>query len=228
VAKKGDLCFCSWSGGKDSCLALFRALGSGLRPTVLLTMLTETGERSRSHGLPVTLLKEQAERLGMRLVTVCTSWDDYEKNFLNAARRLREEGISAGIFGDIDLEQHREWVERVCAKEGMEALLPLWKSSRDDLLAELQSSGFKAVIVSVKNGVLDSGFLGKTLDAEIIEEMKIAGIDASGEEGEYHTFVTDGPIFSRPVDFSRGHVHLRDGYHFLDMDTLETEHVMRG
>jgi diphthine-ammonia ligase len=226
MPKKGDLCFCSWSGGKDSCLALFRALGSGLRPTVLLTMLTETGERSRSHGLPVTLLEEQAERLGMRPVTVCTSWDDYEKNFLDAARRFRREGISAGIFGDIDLEQHREWVERVCAKEGIEALLPLWKHSRDDLLTELLSSGFKAVIVSVKEGVLDRDFLGKSLDATVIGDMKDAGIDASGEEGEYHTFVTDGPIFSKPVEFSRGSIHLRDGYHFLDLGISQADQAM--
>jgi uncharacterized protein (TIGR00290 family) len=154
----------------------------------------------------------------MRLVTVKTSWNDYENNFLDAARRLREEGSSAGIFGDIDLEQHREWVERICAEAGMEALLPLWKSNRDALLTELLSSGFKAVIVSVKDGVLDSAFLGKSLDDIVITEMKRAGIDASGEEGEYHTFVTDGPIFSRPLEVSRRRAHLRDGYQFLDID----------
>lgn len=214
---KEELCFCSWSGGKDSCLALFRSIKLGMRPRVLLTMLIETGERSRSHGLPVTLLELQASSLGMRLITRKTSWDDYEANFLDAVKGLREEGFSAGVFGDIDLEHHREWIEKVCAQAGVEAFLPLWKSDRDDLLKELLSSGFKATIVSAKDSVLDSAFLGKILDDAIIEKMKRTGIDASGEDGEYHTFVTDGPIFSRPVEVLQRGIHLRDGYHFLDL-----------
>jgi len=185
-------------------------------------MLTEAGERSRSHGLPVSLLKQQASSLGMRLITRKTSWDDYEANFLDEANRLREEGISVGVFGDIDLEQHREWVERVCAKADMKAVLPLWKSNRDDLLTEFLSSGFKATVVSVKEGVLDSAFLGRSLTAAVIKDMKLAGIDACGEEGEYHTFVTDGPVFSKPVEVLQRCVHLRDGYWYLDLDAPAT------
>ncbi|HIH02022.1 TPA: adenosine nucleotide hydrolase, partial [Thermoplasmata archaeon] len=143
-------CFCSWSGGKDSCLALHRSVEAGMRPTTLLTMLTEEGRRARSHGLSVDVLEAQAAALGMKLVTCATSWDDYEENFVREAERLRGEGVSAGIFGDIDLAEHREWVEGVCARVGIEARLPLWNTAREVLLEELLSKGFKAVVVSVK------------------------------------------------------------------------------
>lgn len=214
-------CFCSWSGGKDSCLALHRSIEAGMRPSVLLTMLTEEGRRSRAHGLTVDVLKAQAASMGMRLVTKATSWDDYERNFLEEARKLRVEGISAGVFGDIDLAQHREWVEDVCSRAGIDAELPLWKAGRDELLEELLSRGFKAVVVSVKDGTLGKRWLGRTLDRDMVALFKSGDIDPSGEAGEYHTCVVDGPPFSHPVRVEQGDSMLRDGYWFLDLSISE-------
>ena len=181
-------------------------------------MLVEGGQRSRSHGLSIGLLNRQASSLGIRLLTRGTSWDDYEANFVDAMNGLRNEGVLIGVFGDIDLEPHRDWVERVSSSIGMRAVLPLWKSKREDLLKEFLSLGFRAIIVSVKDEVLDREFLGKTLDYGTIDEMKSIGIDASGEEGEYHTFVTNGPMFSRPIKPEARDIHLKDGYWFLDIE----------
>ena len=196
---------------------MHRAVSSGMQPAALLTMLVEDGGRSRSHGLSIDILRRQAASVGTKLVTRSTSWENYEANFLDAVRKLKEGGVSVGVFGDIDLEQHREWVERVCSSIGMKAVLPLWKCARHQLLQEFISSGFRAIIVSVKDGFLDRSFLGKMLDNALIEEMEEIGIDASGEEGEYHTFVSDGPLFSARVEYSAKDVRFSDGYWFLDL-----------
>jgi diphthine-ammonia ligase len=217
----GTECFCSWSGGKDSCLALHRSVKAGMTPSVLLTMLTEEGRRSRGHGLTVDVLQAQAASMGLRLVTKATSWDDYEGNFLEEARMLRAEGVSAGVFGDIDLAQHRDWVEDVCSRAGVDAELPLWNAGRDELLEEFVSQGFKAIVVSVKEGTLGRRWLGRTLDRNMIALLKSSGIDPSGEAGEYHTCVVDGPLFSRPVRIEQGNSTLRDGYWFLDLSLSE-------
>lgn len=209
--------FCSWSGGKDSCLAFHRSTVDGAKPSVLVTMLAEDGRRSRAHGLSTSALGAQASALGVRLITRATSWGDYEDNFLYVVGALRDEGVSAGVFGDIDVEGHREWVERVCRQAGVEAVLPLWRSDRRTLLDEFISAGFKATIVSVKDGVLDRRFLGRTLDNVAIEELEALGIDISGEGGEYHTFVTDGPMFRSPVKVAMGRTASHGGYSFLDM-----------
>lgn len=214
---KGSSFFCSWSGGKDSCLALYSAIQNGGIPKALLTMLTENGERSRSHGLPAALIKRQATALGIPLVMRKSSWDDYEDNFISVIRDFKRGGIEYGVFGDIDLEPHLEWVERVCSSVAIRPYEPLWKRKRHDLLNEFFHLGFKAVIIAVKQGVLSESFLGCTLDQDVIADMEKVGIDASGEEGEYHTVVTDGPIFSSGIHLETKEQFTCDGYCFLDI-----------
>ncbi len=213
--------FCSWSGGKDSCLALYRAIQEGGRPRALLTMLREDGKRSRSHGLSSTLIQKQASCLGIALVTRATSWDNYEATFLSILHDFKKEGIEVGIFGDIDLEEHREWVERVCSSATIYPYEPLWKKARRDLLKELFEAGFKATIVAVKENVLDKQFLGKILNVDLMEKFEGMGIDASGEGGEYHTVVTDGPIFSTSLQLDLKEQSLKDGYWFLDVSAIQ-------
>ena len=186
-------------------------------PKALFTVLTEDGERSRSHGLPVDLIKAQSESLQIPLVVCESSWAGYEDNFLAVIRRFKEEGIECGIFGDIDLEAHLEWVERVCSIEMIQPYEPLWKEARQDILKEFLDLGFEATVIATKQGVLDNSFLGRTLDPQVIADMVQAGIDASGEEGEYHTVVTDGPIFSFPVCIEEKEKVFLDGYWFLDV-----------
>lgn len=212
---------CSWSGGKDSCFALYRALQEGGIPYCLLTMLCENGRQSRSHGLPASLLEKQAAALGIPLVTCAASWDGYETVFTTELMRLKMKGVEVGVFGDIDLEEHRAWVEKVCSRVSLGAFLPLWGQSHRDLALEFISLGFEAVIVAVKEEILDpASFLGRPLDARTLLELERLGIDVAGESGEFHTFVTGGPIFKQQIKLdTKGRVSF-DGYSFLAFSQL--------
>lgn len=195
----GNSFFCSWSGGKDSSLALYHAIRQGGRPQYLLTMLDETGKTSRSHGLPVHLLEKQAEQLGLPIMFRSATWDDYESEFISALSELKNRNIHIGVFGDIDLEPHREWVQRVCAVKDVFPYHPLWRRDRRELLDEFIRLHFKAMIVVLRADRLDKRFLGKNIDELTVAQLEAAGIDPSGELGEYHTVVTGGPIFSSNV-----------------------------
>jgi diphthamide synthase (EF-2-diphthine--ammonia ligase) len=120
--------FCSWSGGKDSCLALYRTLQKGGKPHSLLTVLEETGVRSRSHALPVSLLQRQAEALGIPLETCNATWQTYEETFKQELARLRSSGVEVGVFGDIDLDDHRTWEEMVCTTADIDPTFHYGKS----------------------------------------------------------------------------------------------------
>ena len=186
-------------------------------PLLLFNMFMEDGERSRSHGLDRAVIAAQAESLSLPLVIRKASWADYENVFLDALHDFQRQGIHGGVFGDIDLEAHRKWVERVCSQQNMTPHLPLWQQERRTLLADFIDAGFAATIVAVNNDRLDTDFLGRTLDWQTIDDLEMAGVDACGEEGEYHTVVTDGPIFSHPLTLQHGDVISHDGYSFLDV-----------
>jgi len=209
--------FCSWSGGKDSCLALHRAIRAGGRPEALLTILAEDGARSRSHALPRSLIEKQARSLGLCAVFRSASWDDYEAAFSAALREMKKDGIAVGVFGDIDVESHREWGVRMCCAAGMTAVHPLWGEDRRALLETFVDLGFDARIVAVDGRRLERSFLGKTIGAETIAELEAAGVDPSGELGEYHTVVADGPIFSSEVSVDAIGEERHDGYWFLNL-----------
>ncbi|HAA38138.1 MAG TPA: adenosine nucleotide hydrolase [Firmicutes bacterium] len=187
--------FCSWSGGKDSCLALYYALQEGGIPKQLLTMFNEEGIRSRSHGLSLPLLQKQAEALGIPLTAAAATWEDYEAEFINKLQQLKASGIEVGVYGDIDLEQHRAWVEQVSKQAGMLVYHPLWQKPRLQVLNEFLAAGFKAVVVSLDGSRLDKKYLGRVVDQQLLQEFVQAGIDPAGENGEYHTVVIGGPIF---------------------------------
>ncbi len=208
--------FCSWSGGKDSYLALARAALAGGRPEALLCMLHEDGLASRGHGLPLPLLEAQAASVGLPLVTAATTWDDYERTYVAALRKLRSRGVEAGVFGDIDLEPHRDWVAGVCGVAGLACHLPLWKEGRRRLLDELLAGGVRATVVAVDAARLDASYLGRVITSELIADFEAAGVDPSGEEGEYHTMVTDAPAFSVPVPLVWDGVVERDGHWIVD------------
>ena len=213
--------FCSWSGGKDSCLALHHAIRQGGKPRFLLTMLTEDGRTSRSHALPKGLLEAQARSLGIPIVFRAASWGDYEAVFVDALRELRAEGIEAGVFGDIDLEPHRAWVERVCGLAGMTPVHPLWQMERRELLGEFIALRFKATIVVLNENMLAPEFLGRTIGPETIAALEEAGADAAGERGEYHTVVTEGPLFSTAIPLTVRGRHRQEGYWFLDVEEAQ-------
>ena len=207
--------FCSWSGGKDSCLALHHAIQGGGVPKALLTVMEEGGEVSRSHGLPRSVLEEQSRLLGIPIIFRSATWNEYEAVFLQALGELKAAGIEAGVFGDIDVEDHREWVRRVGGSAGVRSLHPLWQRSRRGLLEEFIDLGFEAIVVVLRNDLLEESFLGRTIDRETVAEMERAGIDASGELGEYHTVVTGGPLFSSTIEPREVTREAREEYSFL-------------
>jgi uncharacterized protein (TIGR00290 family) len=207
---------CSWSGGKDSALALHQAIAAGGHPRALLTMMIEDGTRSRSHGLPREVLEAQAAALGVPLHTRPASWDDYEQRFGVALAEQRSDGVRAGVFGDIDVERNLTWVQRMCAAASVQACEPLWHRPRRELLDELLALGFRARMVAVNADLLPADLLGRLLDHALVAELEAAGVDASGELGEYHTVVEDGPPFTMPVPLVFGEVVTRSGYHFID------------
>lgn len=210
--------FCSFSGGKDSCFALYRALQKGDCPEQLLTMFNEEGNRSRSHGIGAELVESQAESLDIPLTIASASWQNYEDVFVQHLREFREMGIEVGVFGDIDLPEHREWCVRVCQEAGMKAHHPLWGRDREDVLEEFVEVGFESVVVAVKNELLGEDYLGRTFDHQLIDELKSEGVDPCGEKGELHTLVVDGPLFNHPLDVTVGNIK-RDGDHsFCEID----------
>ncbi len=154
--------FFSWSGGKDSMLALHRALESGYQVEALLVMFDESGERSRSHGLPPRLLRAQAEALGIPLIVRQASWATYEAEFIAATTALAAQGVRYGLFGDIDLEPHRVWEEKVCGAAGVEAVLPLWQEPRPRLVDEFLALAYRARVVCTNARWLDGSFAGAT------------------------------------------------------------------
>ncbi|HTE05211.1 MAG TPA: diphthine--ammonia ligase [Planctomycetota bacterium] len=188
----------SSSGGKDSCLALHRARRAGLDVRVMLSMFDPERDGNRSHGVPLALLSAQADALGLELITPRASWTDYEESFVAQLAALRARGFRTAVFGDIDLQAHRDWEEKVCARAGLAAVLPLWQESRAALVQEVLAAGFRALVVCTDSRFLGDEFCGRPFDAAFVASLP-PGVDACGENGEFHTFVHDGPGFRRPV-----------------------------
>lgn len=206
----------SWSGGKDSCFALMMAVESGHQLKYLLNMMNENGEISRSHGIPATLLNQQSNRLGMSIKTVPATWEQYEEYYIQALVEIKTEvNVQAVVFGDIDLESHKEWEQKVCASASLEALLPLWKGDRKDLVCQMIDAGIRAVITSC-NTKLGFGFLGKEITHELVEELERKGVDVCGENGEYHTLVFNCPLFSKALELPSYEKVQHGEYCFLD------------
>lgn len=216
--------FSSWSGGKDSCLALYRACNAGYSCASLFTMIDETGNRSRSHNLLPEALEAQAAAMEIPLRTAAASWENYEARFREQASLFRIEGILHGVFGDIDLEPHREWVVRVCDESGITAHEPLWKGVRRDLVGEFIAAGFKALVVVVNTKKMPAHFLGRTIDFSLVNELESMGIDACGENGEYHSFVYGGPLFKKDMCFTGEAVIEKEEYAFLPISvSIDTD-----
>lgn len=209
--------FCSWSGGKDSCLALYKALQQGGTAKALFTMFSEDGTRTRSHGLDEEIIAAQAKSLNIPTIKASATWNSYEAELKKVLIYMKDQGVGTGVFGDIDLQAHRDWVEGVCGECNIEPYLPLWKMERIEVLNEFINSGFRAIIVALRDETLDKEFLGRVLDQDCVKLLQQAGVDPCGENGEFHTVVIDGPIFSSPINIKKGDITKRDGYWFLDV-----------
>jgi len=206
--------FSSWSGGKESALATYKAISQGHKVLYLLNFVSEDGQRARSHGTKASVLALQAEAIGIPLIQVRTSWENYEENFKKVVGELQDKGIEGGVFGDMDLEEHRAWVDRVCSEVGIKAFLPLWGIKAEELIEELLKLKFKAIIVATR---LDENFLGKVLDKALVGQIGKLGSHPCGENGEYHTFVTEGPIFRKTLKVTRGESKKIDNIWFWEI-----------
>lgn len=210
--------FCCMSGGKDSILSFYRAWRAGTDISYLLNMISSDGSRSRSHGIDSGCLRLQAVAMGVPIIQRRTSWENYENEFKKIVSDLRDKGINTGIFGDIDIQEHRDWVERVCGELRVKAVLPLWGLKREEILTEFIDLGFKAVICAVKADLLTEELLGIEINSEFIKQFEsMDDIDICGENGEYHTFVYNGPVFKKGLDIKKGRKILKDNHWFLEI-----------
>jgi uncharacterized protein (TIGR00290 family) len=212
----------SWSGGKDSCAALAR-VGGSLDVVSMITMFDEPAARSRSHGLRPEVLAAQAVRLGLSHVVGTCSWATYDASFSRALETVAGDGVTHVVFGDILFEEHRQWAERMCAPLGLTAVEPLWGLPTDVLFREWTASGSDAIIVTARAEFLDRAWLGRRLTADCLEEFERLGVDPCGERGEYHTVVTNTPLFSRPLRLKPGARVERSGCWALDLEVEPDE-----
>lgn len=208
---------CSWSGGKDSCFALMQAIQEGYPPQVLLNVLNEEGRISRSHGIPANILQAQAAAMQLPIHLISSSWQEYEAKFVGALQQLTQQySLTHAVFGDIDLQAHRDWEEKVCAQAGLTALLPLWQQNRKTLVYQMLDAGIETMIVSC-NTTMGERFLGKMLTTELVTELESLGVDVCGENGEFHTLVLNCPIFNNALKVQAGKKLLHNGYWFTEL-----------
>ena len=211
----------SWSSGKDSTLALHAARQDlDLDVTALLVTLNAGADRVAMHAVRRTLLEAQADRLGLPLKIVeipspCPN-DVYEARMATAMAEASDAAIEHVIFGDLFLEDIREYREHALAGSGIEPLFPLWQRPTDALARQMIDAGIRAVLTCVDPSQLDPAFAGRQFDASLLADLP-ASVDPCGERGEFHTFVYDGPGFSSPVAVEVGDVVERDGFVFCDV-----------
>ena len=211
--------FC-WSGGKDSAMALHVLQREKVPIISLLTTVTEGYERISMHGVRRELLWRQAESIGLPLHEVlippqCVN-PIYEARMEEALRKFAAQGVRQVAFGDIFLEAQRAYRERNLARIDMSAIFPIWNRDTRELAAEFCARGFRAVTVCVDGKVLDAGFAGRELNEQFFRDLPPQA-DPCGENGEFHTFVFDGPVFKQPVRCTTGEIVERDGFYFCDL-----------
>lgn len=203
----------SWSGGKDSALALYKVQQEGNSVDALVTTMNQELDRVSMHGVRRQLVKQQAISLGLPLHTIALpempGMQAYEEAVRSAHRDLKADGFAHAVFGDVFLEDLKQYREDLLEKDGLHCLFPIWKLDSREVMRRFIGQGFKAVIVCVNSTRLDQCFCGRELDEAFLNDLP-AGVDPCGENGEYHSFVYDGPNFSRPVSFSLGEQVFRE------------------
>ncbi len=200
--------FLNWSSGKDSAYTLhLLQQDPQFEVKTLLTTVTEEYQRVSMHGLRRELLQAQADKVGLALREIVLppgyDMDTYDQKVGEALADLKDQGLSLSAYGDIFLEDLRQYRESFMTAQGFTCLFPLWQQDTRKLYLEMLKVGLKAITVCVDGNVLDESFVGRVLDEQFLQDLP-EGIDPCGENGEFHTFVYDGPMFSGPVPFEQG------------------------
>jgi uncharacterized protein (TIGR00290 family) len=203
----------NWSGGKDSSLALFELLQQReYEISCLLTSVNTAYNRVSMHGLRIELLEQQAKEIGLPLKQIrlpeMPGMEDYNREMFTMMKQLKSEGNDYSIFGDIFLEDLKVYRENQLAQVAMHGVFPIWKRNTTELIQEFIDKGFKAVLVCVNEKYLDKSWAGRLIDENFLNNLP-KNVDPCGENGEYHSFVFDGPIFKKPIPFTKGEVVLR-------------------
>lgn len=198
----------NWSSGKDSSLALYKILEENkYEVTSLLTSINKQFQRISMHGVRVSLLEKQAESLGLPLIKMELpaepSMEEYREIMRQTMNEIKSTGVTHSVFGDIFLEDLRKYREDQLKTVGMKGVFPLWKDNTSDLIREFLDSGFKTIVTCVNETYLDKSFAGRVIDQDFIKDLP-ENVDPCGENGEFHTFTFNGPIFKSPVKFEVG------------------------
>lgn len=208
----------TWSGGKDSCFAAYKAVQQGYTLTALANTISHDYQRVRFHGLPAAIIQAQAEAIGVRLYQVATTPERYEDEFVANLNQALTPEIIGIVFGDIFLEDCLAWAKKVSARLGVETVEPHWGVPSRQLLQEFINSGFQAVIVSTQASILGKEWVGRVIDQSFYDDItQLDGVDPCGENGEYHSLVIDGPFFRKKIVLEQTAKVKRDGYWFLDI-----------
>lgn len=208
---------CSWSGGKDSCYAMHKAVNQGMNPIVLLNVLNEYGDRSRSHGIPKNIVEAQAKSMQLPVHFFESTWEQYEEKYIKTLKKLKQNyPIDKTVFGDIDIESHRAWEEKVSTAADLEAVLPIWQQNRKQLVLEMIDFGIEAIIVSC-NQTLGADFLGRKINVDLIKDLESIGVDVCGENGEYHTLVVNAPLFKNKIAVKVNDSEQSSNYNFASL-----------
>lgn len=198
----------NWSSGKDSAFALYKILQEEKYDiSALLTSINKEFQRISMHGVHVSLLEKQAENLGIPLIKMELpkepSMEEYRQIMTKTMTGIQAKGVTYSIFGDIFLEDLRKYREDQLNAIGMKAVFPLWKHNTSELIHEFLDLGFKTIVTCVNGSYLDKSFAGRIIDQKFIDDLP-ENVDPCGENGEFHTFTFDGPIFKKPVQFEIG------------------------
>jgi uncharacterized protein (TIGR00290 family) len=197
---KGKKFVASYSGGKDSVFSVYRAIKAGLTPVELITTYNE--KRSWFHGVSERLLHRVSASVAIPLTLIPTPGELYQENFEKALTASKEKGAEVCVFGDIDIEGHLKWCTERCEAVGLIPYFPLWKEQRKKVVYDFIDTGFSTVITIVNTEKMSDEFLGQTLTRDVADAIEKSGVDICGENGEYHTFTFDGPLFAHKVDYS--------------------------
>lgn len=214
----------NWSGGKDSALALYHTLRNPqIEVKHLLTSVNSETNRISMHGVRLGLLQKQAESIGLPLSLLSLpgeiSMEEYDLLMAKRMQEFLDSGVSTSIFGDIFLADLKKYRERKLAEVGLKGYFPLWKRDTKELVNEFISLGFRTIVVSIDGSKLDQSFVGREINQSFLNDLP-DGVDPCGENGEFHSFVFDGPIFKEPIQFERGDVVAKE--YVLSKETGET------
>ena len=211
----------SWSGGKDSVLALHFLNKDEFNVRTLITTISESYNRVSMHGVRKELLEKQAQSIGIPLLTISLpkdiTNDEYEKIMKREMLYFKSQSVYKVVFGDIFLEDIRKYREANLSKIGMKAIFPLWKRDTKALAEKFIESGFKAIITSVDSKYLEGSYVGRQFDRDFLNSLP-PNVDSCGENGEFHSFVFNGPDFSYPIHFQKGNIVFRENrFYYIDL-----------